>query len=202
MRNDELPPGRLPLDDALRALGGPEEPPAGLEARVVARLTDGHTLHPAGDAQGAVAVDRLGSRWLRVAVAAAAAIVVFAAGMLVGSQTPAPPEGPRYALLILPAPDFTPPRPEEETAVVERYRAWASGLAGQGRFVLGEKLGATVAVVSPTGSLATDAAPSVNDLLGLFIITAGSDDDAVATARDHPHVHAGGRVAIVRIEPT
>jgi hypothetical protein len=203
--HDDPGPPRVPLADALRALGTPEPPPADLEARVLAALAARDEVRPAAAGVGRPAgtAPFRAAKWLRAAAAAAAGVALFTAGALVARRDPpALAEGPRYALLLLPGPALSAATGEEEAARVERYRAWGERLAGDRRLVSAEKLGAAVALVSADGAI--DAAPDevAPALLGFFIIVADSDADALAAARASPHAQEGGRIAIVRIEPT
>jgi hypothetical protein len=224
MRDGDAEAG-LPLNDALPALRRPEEPPGELEERIVERLVaaggiaTGGVVHdrtvrtPAGGGVHAhAAVRRPGrasvrsrnrSTWLRAAAAALAGIALFSAGVVAGARTGAtPPDGPRYALLLLPGPEFVEAAGAAEAERVAEYGAWAGRLAAAERLVLAEKLGETVGTVG-AGGLSTLATPAPTDqVLGFFIIVAQTDAEALAAARESPHAAAGGRVAVIRIDPT
>lgn len=180
----------IPLNEGLRALAIPEAPPPHLEERVVATLAGRDALRRAAP--------RPPWHWL---VAAAAAVLLFVAGLLFGSGRDEPAAGPRYALVLLGGPGYVVPTPEQEAVSVARHGAWAGRLHEADRLVLAEKLGPTLAVLSAAGAAAGDLA-ATGDLLGVFIIVAASDDAAIEIARSSPHVMDGGRVAVIRIEPT
>ena len=176
------------IEAELRHLSRPEPPPAALEDRVVSQLTSRGLLR----ARGA------GRRYLRASMAAAAAIAIFAAGTIVGARRDGVADGPRYALLLLGGPGYSAPSGAEADAVVDHYRVWAGRLREHRALLVAEKLGGTVAVVPATGS----AGAEQPELLGIFIVVAASDAEAEAIAAASPHAARGGRVAVVRIDPT
>ena len=206
MRRDDARPPKVPLADALHALGTPEPPPANLEARVLGALAArGEVNAAAADPSAGPAPSgaRQPARWLRAVGAVAAGVALFAAGALVSRPAaPAVADGPRYALLLLPGPALADATGTEEEARVERYRAWAGRLARDERLVHAEKLGAAVGLVAADGVVDDAPAPAAGALLGFFIIVADSDAAALDAARASPHAQEGGRVAVVRIEPT
>lgn len=185
----ETPRAGSAMDRALRGLAGPVPPPGRLEDRVVAGLAARGLLRTSGRGHHA-----------RTMLAAAAAVTLFAAGAYAGARQGAVPEGPRYALLLLDAPGFAALPPGDESAAVERYREWAAGLRRDRALVLAEKLGTTVAVLPGSGGGAATGAEA--GLLGVFVVVAPDDATATAIAAASPHVARGGRVAVVRIDPT
>ena len=184
----ESPRPDAPLESALRRLSRPEHPPHEVEDRIVSLLASRGWIRGAGNRR----------RSFRALLAAAAAVALFAAGMFAGSRHDAVAEGPRYALLLLGGPGYAAPSAGEEQAIVERYRAWAEGLRAQGALVLAERLGDTVAVVQASGV----AVPDQSDVLGIFIVVAQSNAEAEAIAAASPHAARGGRIAVVRNDPT
>jgi hypothetical protein len=128
----------------------------------------------------------------------AAAIVVFAAGLLVGRvaprATPPPTEGTgRYVLLLHETPGAAELGAEETAERVSEYRAWARGLRTRGRLEAGEKLVRAAAVVGGPAAVP----PTVS---GFFVIRAASDEDALTLARDCPHARRGGAVEVRKID--
>jgi hypothetical protein len=206
VRRSESDPDRVPLDEALRVLRQPEEPPHALEDRLVVQFAAAGALRRSPDAPAATMPIRARhwsrGTWPRAAAAAIAGVALFAAGVVAGTRSaPAVADGPRYALLLLPGPALATLSPDDELARVARYRAWAGRLVAEDRLVLAEKLGATVGTVAATGTVAP-ARPEADEVLGFFVIVADSDAAAIAAARESPHAAEGGRVAVVRIEPT
>ena len=124
----------------------------------------------------------------------AAAAVLFAAGAVAGTawhraSQPVVTQ-PRYLLLLHGA--STASAADERNAVAA-YRAWATRLAGEGRYVTGERLSAESRVVPPGGS-ATDP------VQGYFIVSAASLGDAIAVAETAPHVARGGHIVVRPID--
>lgn len=163
-------------------------PPA-LEARVLDELRR----------RGLVAPRRaLSTRWW----AAAAALVLFTSGLLVGrgldgARRFPPDPGPEFLLLLYE------PRPlvggfEVEARRVAEYGAWAGDLARQGRLVAAEKLADASLRVSATA----DGEDSRGEPTGFFLVRAAGLDEALAIARGCPHVAHGGEVRVRPVDPT
>lgn len=212
-RHDESRPGRVPLDDALRSLRRPEDPPPELEERVMGRLIATGAVARSETVRETYAADRKSPtptptnrrwaprQWQRSVAAALACVALFAAGVFAGSRQDASvADGPRYALLLLSGPGLEPAGAVEEAERVREYGAWAGRLAADDRLVLAEKLGATVATIDANGSI--DQPAPADEVLGMFVIVADTDADALAAARASPHAAAGGRIAVIRIDPT
>ena len=95
--------------------------------------------------------------------------------------------------------------PTEMQALIERYRAWSTQLAQQGRLVDGHKLtdeGGKRVRVGKDGPLVTDGpfAESKDVVGGLFIIKATSYGEAVQLVADCPHLHGGNEIELRKIE--
>jgi hypothetical protein len=134
--------------------------------------------------------------------AVAAGLGLFAAGLALGRREgPATaPQGQRYALLLYDPASFDKSIPEAN--LVAEYRDWAISLGD--RLSLGEKLGTDERLLRQEDSEGrpTSADGGVGPLGGLFIVRAGSWDEAMAIARSCPHLRHGGVVAVRRIEET
>lgn len=165
------------------------EPPAGSEDRVVSALVANGLLPRRGRPRGAML-------WL----GAAAAVVLFAAGLATGFSAGRPrqahPTGsPRFILFLFGEPTVT---VEVERERVAEYKKWASGLA-RGRFVTGEKLGIGG---HHLGSRPADPHASEGaELRGYFVIEAPDLVRATEVARTCPHLLHGGRILIRPIDP-
>jgi hypothetical protein len=163
----------------LHELGGDVPPPAGQEARLVARLRAEGLLRPPAPAP-------------RVA----AAVALFAAGLLAGwwvarPRAAAAEPGPRYVLLLESAADM----PGDEGARVQAVIAWARQQRAAGVKLAGEKLADGGEVVSAAG-----VAPAPAALGGYFVVQAPDDAAARRIAASHPLLGWGGRVVVRRIE--
>ena len=168
------------------------EPPAGLEERVVG------TLRARGLLRGTDGRPRrsLAPRWAWP-VAIAAGLLLFVGGFALGRRPAAAPGAGlnQYTLLLYEGPGFN-PAGTAEPALVKEYTAWAGELAGRGRLVGGEKLGAEA------WSLGNDAGAATAGPTGYFVIAAQDRDEALAIARTCPHLRHGGTVSVRPIEPT
>jgi hypothetical protein len=182
-------------EDPARGLAGGIEPPQALKRRVL------HTLR----ARGIIAPPaRPGRAITRILVYAAAALVLFAGGALVGGRRSAPAADPRprFALFLYEDAAFRPT--VSHHALVAEYSAWADSLRRQNTLVMGEELDQEdAAVLVGSGSAVTvspgDVETAVGSLTGLFIVRASSGEEAFALAQQCPHLKYGGRVALRRL---
>ncbi len=122
---------------------------------------------------------------------AAAAALLFLAGLWTGARDDATPSAPQFALLLYEPAGFDTTRSHAELA--REYGAWAASLGAM--FVGGEALGAE-RIVTPDGR----PAPSAGDRpTGYFLLRADSWDAALALAAACPHVRHGGTIAVREI---
>jgi hypothetical protein len=172
------------------------KPPPGLEERVVGTLRARGLLR----APAAPRRWRVAPRWTWP-VALAAGLLLFVGGFALGRRptTPAAAELPRYTLLLYEGPEFN-AAGTAETELVREYSAWAGELAGRGRLVAGEKLGAQEWTLGRSAANPTSAPASAP--AGFFVIAARDDDEALAIARTCPHLRHGGTVSLRPIDPT
>ncbi len=185
---------------ALEGLASGPEPPPALEDAVVSRLAERGLI--AGQTP-----KRPGRRPLVAwALAAAAGVALFAAGLAVGQRRSAPapraagssaPAAARYVLLLYDAPDEPALSEAEMAARVSEYGQWAMGLRQQGSDITGEKL---AEVRLDLG--AADAVPGPEPLGGYFVFSAKDPEAALAIARSCPHLKHGGRAELRPIEET
>lgn len=168
----------------LRDLGGEMVPPPGLEDRVVDLAAErGLVDRETGPA-------RLRGSWVRAAIAAAAVVALFAAGVLVGSRLAGPvdPEGPRYVFLLYEGPGF-----DDSGNVAEEYIDWVARMRDQGRVVDGEELGSGASVDRGEGGASAEPPGRPT---GYFVVEARDLEEAEAIAREHPHVDRGGVIEV------
>jgi hypothetical protein len=163
-------------------------PPPALEQRIVASLASRRLL-------------RQGPRrrlWLPVAASLAG---LFAGWLLRGVPRPVssgPEEAGLYLLLLSNDPTAGPSFEER----VRLYADWARRLRQQGQLEVAEKLEDRGVVVDAelTGPPRPRDADA-SDPSGFYLVRAGSLDEAVALARESPHVRLGGRVTVRPIDP-
>lgn len=172
---------RNPLNDLYRDASAP----AGLRQRVEATLR----------ARGLVSSSRASSwRPLRAAGLVTAALI---AGFLAGRANLASPSGgPRYLLLLYEDSTYRDDRPTR--AIVGEYARWADSLRRHGALELGEKLADARVVLR--GETSTQMTRGPGGATGLFILRAGTLDEARAIAQTSPHLRYGGHVELRAIE--
>ena len=85
--------------------------------------------------------------------------------------------------------DAAPPTPEQMEAVMGQWNAWA-GKVGDRLVDFGTPLAGGVQV-TPEGT-----SPSTREVAGYTLIEADSMDDALALAKDHPHLNMPGGCTI------
>ncbi len=179
---------------ALRALAEGPDAPAHLEDAVVARLAGRGLIQPRRRSRAAWAL----------ALASAAGVALFAAGIVVGQrggstvQAPGPAAaGARYVLLLYDAPGEAALSDAEMGARVAEYSDWAIGLRNRGADISGEKLSSESLDLGVAGVI-----PAGEPLGGYFVFAAKDRDAALAIARSCPHLKHGGRAELRPIEET
>lgn len=158
-------------------------PPA-LEQRVRQSLVTRGLIRPSGV-----------GRVVRVVTIAAAALVIFSAGLFAGSisgfmRSPSAeaPVQPRYALILYGG--LAGDEGAEHDRRAREYGAWARALAGEAKWVGGEELDRAIAVYPPAATTQEDP------VVGFFLIDAASEEVAKRIAQDCPHLKYGGRVVV------
>ncbi len=195
MHDDETSPQLTPEElQTLRALSHERRPPPELEDRVVAALSRrGLIRAPA---------------WRRWAPLAAAAVVTlcvgFAAGRLTLGPAPAADDSPRFVLLLYDTPERDAARgPELERQLATEYRAWASELGRDGRFVAGDPIHGERRMLRRTGggveALPAGAEAGGEIVVGYFMIRARDHAEAVDIARKCPHLKYDGGVLVRQV---
>ncbi len=97
--------------------------------------------------------------------------------------------------------------PEQNAALVERYRQWASALGAKGQLIDGQKLADEDGRVMRPGAngpaTSSDShLDAVEVIGGYFVLRAPTMADAEALAATCPHLHGDNRIVIRRIERT
>ncbi len=190
--NEEDGVGATGWERLLSGLPRAESAPSDVEERIVSVLR----------ARGLIRSARGRTRARLAAVAAGLVLLLagFGLGRLPAPVAGEPAPGPRFALFLLRGEERLPERPDEEAGRVAEYRAWARSLAEGGRFVRGEKLEDRAATLGG----AAGGAPPVpeEEIRGFFIVGASSFDEALAIARQCPHLRHGGRILVRPIATT
>ncbi len=180
------------------------QPPADLEARVVARLRDAGLFAPATTQETSMKMIHL--RW------GLAATVLLGVGVASGLQMSKPPAEatpaameatipdtrPAFALMLYEDAGYqTPAAGAEHEARVAEYSAWARELAGAGRLVDGAEL-LDQGVLLHRDRARADGVPASDEgrLAGYFVIRAASLEEAETIAADCPHLAYGGTVSL------
>jgi hypothetical protein len=187
-----------PQDDNIRDLLGPlfqrPDVPTRLEKRVERSLVGAGLLHRR----------RAARDWRTpLMLALAAGIACFAVGLGLGfaRYRPNPPATtpgtPRFVLLLYDAPTS---RPSVDD--VEEHRQWAVRLAREGHSITGEELARAQTLLRPDPAEITPPTLSDAALQGFFILSAGSEAEALTIARSSPHFRHGGWVVVRRIIKT
>jgi len=180
-------------------------------ARELAKLRATPPLPPAlaSDVWSAVRREGLAQpasrRWWigRLALAAACVVIGIVVGRASVDAAPAvgAPLQSDYAMLLL-RPETDDPRYEAGTPeqTFGEYRTWAMERGQAGQLVLGEKL-AEARLLVAEGDRARELPSGAADAVeGLFLIRAGTLDEARAIVATCPHVLRGGRVELRRID--
>ncbi len=184
MHDEEIDRG--PLDSLAPAIAPPPE----LEDRVVGALSG----------RGLLRAER--SPRLFLAVAAAAMLAGFLAGVAIGRREPSTAPAPaanRFVLFLEPLPEEIRGDASHEPARVAEYRAWAKKVRDSGRAIAGEKLRDGARVVGQQVAAGDVSAGAVG---GYFVISARDYEDALSIARECPHARHGGTIVVRAIDPT
>jgi hypothetical protein len=191
---DEKRTGGSPADDSPGQLSSTLSQPSApdrLQQRVVASLTERGLLRPRHQ--------RLRTRLLRIAAAAACAALIFVTGMRIGhDQVPLPtPRGAQeYAILLYGD------GAGAGAQSVAAHQRWASQLRRDGHTLSGRKLGASATLLRATPAAPDSAAGGTQALTGFFVVTAATETEAIAIARSTPHFASGGTVVVRMVERT
>jgi hypothetical protein len=157
-------------------------PPPHLKERLLATLRARQLIEPARPSRSFA--------WPLIA-AAACLVVGFAGGFAVRGSPVSEGSAPRYLLLLYEDSTYQDAaRPAERAA---EYSAWARSLAAEGRAISGDELAVDSQVVASPPATSRIA---LGTLGGFFLIGAANEADAVAVARNSPHVKYGGTIVV------
>src|SRR5262249_6959843 len=143
-----------------------------------------------------------GWRPWRVALATAAAVLLFLGGLTLGRRSSASVDGrTEFMFLLYEGPEFQRAPAGQEEARVQEYAAWARR---QGGLIMGEKLRKDWdTMIRGDGSVTMPSpANEAGRPDGFFIIRANDRSAALEIARGCPHLRYGGSILIREIEPT
>jgi hypothetical protein len=201
--NDDLDPQ---LERALSRMAEDQEPPRALEDRIVTALRD----------QGSIVPSRRSA--LRLAILATAA--ALAVGVLVGRWSAHQRVVSSEQFLLFLRDDVAFGDREQERRYYAESAAWAENLEREGRLVSATRLAsprasllcgrATVSlrgasappsrtVLSQYDSVPASSSGFGEEMLGYFSIRARDEHEAIALARESPHLRYGGRIEIWRL---
>lgn len=148
--------------------------------------------------------------WLPTAVAATLLLAVPVSVRLSGGRAEASASGapvspaPSYVLVLQGRwPDAASVGAEERRARADEYWGWTSTLAREGVLLAagdlawepGRRLGPSAVPVP----LATDVVEQADYVVGMLALRVGTYEEAVAIARDCPHLRYGGSVSVRRV---
>lgn len=213
MNEDFENENRSPKPDLLNSLQREVDPPLHLEDRVVA------TLKKEGLLQGVRQEKPMSMAWLslRVSLAAAACLVLFAAGVLLGRSGNSTidstlssligNETDLYAVLLYETQDYSVAGPEAELGLYQEYNRWIAEARQRNQFVTGEDLevdrGWLVAPSAEQPRIEPATGIDANaPLSGIFFLRASNDDELLSLVQDIPHVRYGGQVLVQKTIPT
>jgi len=173
-------------DPELRALARDVAPPTELEDRIVAELRRRGTLASARR-----------PAWLLWARRAAAAVVFLAIGFLAGrwNAVVPTPTGERYLLLLVG--DVSLGDPEKERRFYDEYAAWAGKLRSERHLVSAARLDdPRPSLAATAGTIALTSESTGPGVSGFFLIAARDENEALALARESPHLKYGGSIEV------
>ncbi len=140
------------------------------------------------------------------ALAASAALLLFALGIVAGRLLPVAarpdPDSGRYLLLLYEDAEYRPAEPGGTSKRVDEYRAWARDLSARGVTVRGERLDDDGVELQPSGRTVESASDRADRIGGFFIISTSDRTEAERIAKTCPHLRYGGRIVVKAILPT
>lgn len=156
------------------------QPGSGLEFRVIRSLRESGLI--AGR-----------SRFLFAAAIAASILFGFVAGALAFRPAGTPSHGREFLLLLHAGRESTQPGDLEIERRVGEYTAWARQLHHEGRLLGADKLTDDLTAVGPAGT-------GGDPVEGYFRVTAKDQAEAMAIARNSPHLKYGGWIELREVD--
>ena len=180
------------------------QPPIELEDSVVDALNERGLLQPP-------TTDNW--RTLRFGMALAASLALVAIGYWLGQSSAGAPgsltgaETNLYALLLYETPQYDRAEGAEARQRYSEYGQWVAEAISRDQFVTGEDLevekGWRIVPGQTDWPVQSDAAaPEAAPLSGIFFIRADGPDEALALAKELPHLRHGGTVVVQKTIPT
>jgi hypothetical protein len=185
--------------NALRELAREKAPPGFLEQRTVDALARHRLIRSSRDIWR--------RRALIIGAAAAASVLLFVAGALLGGWRESAPtnQKPEFILVLRNSPRELPARSaDDKLSRVREYGAWARKMNERGLVLDGEKLTDEVRTLN-----VIDGRPTISEIeaeakgtaiAGFFLIHARDYQEAIAIAEDCPHAKYGGTIEIRKID--
>jgi hypothetical protein len=162
-----------------------QSPPPELKSRVHDTLRSRGLLNPQPRASGR-----------RIAMVAAASVIVFAGGLAAGrwAGMPARDDRPQFMLLLYEDSAFVASGTSSRAA---EYGRWADSLGALGSMESGDELATSERWVTSRGDhQAAPAGAGTARIGGYFLLRAESISDAAHIAATCPHVRYGGAIAV------
>ncbi len=89
------------------------------------------------------------------------------------------------------------PSPEQMQSHMKDWDNWIGGIAAQGKFISGSRLGTEGKTLKPNNTITDGPFIEVKEILGGFVIVkANSFDDAFSLANGCPNLSVGGSVEV------
>lgn len=170
-----------------KALERERTPPGHLERNIITQL----------EKEGLIKKTIAMNNYFKWAAQLAAAILLFVGGMFYGKSNTTntmveiePTKG--YMLILHEDASFSPGEP---MAMFEEYKTWMENTFSRGIKITGQELKNEATVVK-TGSQQELGDEADIRTTGYFLVEANSYQDAVAVAKENPHIKYGGSIEV------
>jgi len=156
-----------------------KQPEAALERRIINKLKSEHLIITTYDMKA----------YLKWAATIAAIIVAFFLGGYSQQENPEM----AYMLILHEGEGF---QPGEPTEMYNEYRNWMHSIDEKGIQINGQELKNEAVMVSSNRNINYLEGNENNRVTGYFVLNAASLDEAIAIARDNPHIKYGGTIQV------